>query len=98
MSGGEMQRTAIARALIMDPLILFADEPTGNLDSENSEIVLDIFSRINKERNTTILMVTHDAEYAKLGDREIVMVDGVISHDIQRKKNAHSHITHKPQQ
>jgi ABC-type lipoprotein export system ATPase subunit len=97
MSGGEMQRTAIARALIMDPLILFADEPTGNLDSENSEIVLDIFSRINKEKNTTILMVTHDAEYAKLGDREIVMVDGVISHDIQKKKTTHPHHLHQPQ-
>ncbi len=83
MSGGEMQRTAIARALIMEPDILFADEPTGNLDSENSEIVMRIFREINLKNRTTIMMVTHDPDFASMADREIVMSDGKISREVQ---------------
>lgn len=76
ISGGESQRAALARALVMQPQYIFADEPTGNLDSANGDTVLQIFSRINKEQQTTIVMVTHDLEYAALATRQINMVDG----------------------
>lgn len=80
MSGGEQQRVAIARALIMDPKYIFADEPTGNLDSINGDIVMDILKKINKEKGTTVCLVTHDADYSKMADREIVLVDGKVTH------------------
>lgn len=78
LSGGEQQRVAIARALLMKPKYLFADEPTGNLDSKNGEIVLEIFRKINQELKTTIVMVTHDKEFASLAQRRIVLKDGKI--------------------
>lgn len=78
LSGGEQQRVAIARALVMKPAYLFADEPTGNLDSRNGEIVLGLFSKINRERGTTVIYVTHDPVFAKLASRQIFLVDGVI--------------------
>jgi putative ABC transport system ATP-binding protein/lipoprotein-releasing system ATP-binding protein len=81
LSGGEAQRAAIARALIMNPEYLFADEPTGNLDSINGEKVLQLFQKINKTYNTTILMVTHDAGYAKLAERTLSLSDGKIEND-----------------
>lgn len=84
MSGGEMQRTAVARALVMQPDILFADEPTGNLDLENGEKVMNIFKKINKELGTTIIMVTHEPDYAAMASRQIHLVDGRI--DIDSKK------------
>jgi putative ABC transport system ATP-binding protein/lipoprotein-releasing system ATP-binding protein len=76
LSGGEQQRVAIARALVTNPTYIFADEPTGNLDSINGQAVMNLFIKINKERNTTILFVTHDAEFAKLARRQIHLVDG----------------------
>lgn len=76
LSGGEQQRVAIARALLLNPKYLFADEPTGNLDSKNGEIVLRYFQKIHKEYGTTIIFVTHDTEFAKLADREILLKDG----------------------
>tara|TARA_Y100000590_G_scaffold438483_1_gene561344 strand:+ start:2393 stop:3055 length:663 start_codon:yes stop_codon:yes gene_type:complete len=79
MSGGEQQRVAIARALIMDPQYIFADEPTGNLDSANGEIVMSILKKINKENNTTVCLVTHEPEFSAMADREIFLVDGKIS-------------------
>ena len=79
ISGGEQQRTAVARALIMDCDILFADEPTGNLDSENGRNVLEIFSRINREKGATIVMVTHEPDYALLADRRIYLADGILT-------------------
>jgi putative ABC transport system ATP-binding protein/lipoprotein-releasing system ATP-binding protein len=79
LSGGEQQRVAIARALIMQPKYLFADEPTGNLDSQNGQIVMDIFRRVNKDDGTTILFVTHDPEFAALANRQIVLVDGKLN-------------------
>ncbi len=79
LSGGEQQRVAIARALIMKPRYLFADEPTGNLDSVNGANVMAIFKRINQENGTTILYVTHDQEFASLASRKINMVDGRIT-------------------
>lgn len=78
LSGGEKQRVAIARALINDPLIIMGDEPTGNLDKKNSDIVFDIFGKLAGEYNQTILVVTHDDEFAKKTGRTIVMEDGRI--------------------
>ncbi len=76
LSGGQKQRVAIARALINDPLIIMGDEPTGNLDSRNSEIVFDIFKRIAAEKTRSLLIVTHDNDFAARTDRNIVMDDG----------------------
>lgn len=85
MSGGQQQRVAIARALIMKPRVLFADEPTGNLDSVNSETVLKIFEEANREYGTTIIMVTHDDGYAARAGRRIHLVDGLIDQDTRKK-------------
>lgn len=78
LSGGQKQRVAIARALINDPLIIMGDEPTGNLDKKNSDIVFGIFKEICTENKQTILVVTHDPEFASRADRIIVMEDGAI--------------------
>lgn len=78
LSGGEQQRVAIARALVMKPDYLFADEPTGNLDSQNGQLVMNLFRKINSERGTTIIYVTHDLEFSKLSSRQINLVDGRI--------------------
>jgi len=78
LSGGQKQRVAIARALINDPLIIMGDEPTGNLDKLNSDLVFDIFSELTKEKKQTILVVTHDPEFAAKTDRIITMEDGKI--------------------
>jgi len=81
LSGGQQQRIAIARALINDPKIIMCDEPTGNLDSKNTDIVLNIFKQISAEFNQTIIAVTHDNDFAKASDRTIEMADGqVINH------------------
>ena len=76
LSGGQKQRVAIARALINNPLIIMGDEPTGNLDKKNSDIVFDIFKELVEENNQTILVVTHDADFAERTDRIIEMSDG----------------------
>jgi putative ABC transport system ATP-binding protein len=78
LSGGEQQRVALARALANKPAIVLADEPTGNLDSQNSEIVLNMLRQSNKELGQTILMITHNPEAAEYGDRIIHMRDGAI--------------------
>ena len=78
LSGGEQQRVALARALINRPAIVLADEPTGNLDSKNSEIVLNMLRQSNKELRQTVLMITHNPEAAEYGDRIIHMRDGQI--------------------
>ncbi|MDP1841843.1 MAG: ABC transporter ATP-binding protein [Sediminibacterium sp.] len=78
VSGGEKQRVAIARALINDPHIIMGDEPTGNLDKKNSDIVFDIFQRLTQEFNQTLLIVTHDQGFAQRTDRIIEMEDGKI--------------------
>ncbi len=78
MSGGEQQRVAIARALVNDPMILFADEPTANLDSESSLAILKLFTELNKTINQTIIMVTHEPDDKKYVDRVIWLKDGVI--------------------
>src|ERR1700692_283140 len=78
LSGGEQQRVALARALINKPAVVLADEPTGNLDSKNSEIVLKMLRQSNQELGQTVLMITHNPEAAKYGDRIIHMRDGQI--------------------
>ncbi|MBU3159411.1 ABC transporter ATP-binding protein [Clostridium frigoris] len=78
LSGGEQQRVAIARALMNSPKIILADEPTGNLDSQTSEVIYNIFRDINKELGTTFIIITHDERIAKKTDRIIEIEDGVI--------------------
>jgi putative ABC transport system ATP-binding protein len=78
LSGGEQQRVALARALVNKPAVVLADEPTGNLDSENSDIVLKMLRQSNQELGQTVLMITHNPEAAKHGDRIIHMRDGHI--------------------
>jgi lipoprotein-releasing system ATP-binding protein len=80
VSGGEKQRIAIARALINDPYIIMGDEPTGNLDKKNSELVYDIFKKLSDEYNQTLLIVTHDQHFADRTHRIIEMEDGKIIH------------------
>jgi lipoprotein-releasing system ATP-binding protein len=79
LSGGEMQRAAIARALIGNPQVLLADEPTGNLDHGSGREILDLLRRLNAEQNLTIVMVTHDLSIAQMADRSIELVQGRIS-------------------
>ena len=78
LSGGEKQRVAIARALLMNPKYLFADEPTGNLDSVNGDRIMALFQKINVEKRTTVIYVTHDLDYANLASRKIELIDGII--------------------
>ena len=78
LSGGQMQRAAVARALLNNPKILLADEPTGNLDSQNGAAIIDLFEAIRKEFGTTIVVVTHDAGIAAKADRVIQLKDGMV--------------------
>lgn len=81
LSGGQQQRVSIARALINDPAIIMGDEPTGNLDSKNTQIVFDIFKQLSSEFGQSIIAVTHDNDFAKASDRTIEMADGhIINH------------------
>lgn len=81
LSGGQQQRVSIARALINDPAIIMGDEPTGNLDSRNTQIVFDIFKQLSSEFGQSIIAVTHDNDFAKASDRTIEMADGhIINH------------------
>jgi ABC-type lipoprotein export system ATPase subunit len=79
LSGGEQQRVAIARALVNKPEIIFADEPTGNLDSKNGEQVMQLLLELTSEDHTTLVVVTHDLSLAKFGDRTLIVKDGNIS-------------------
>jgi len=91
MSGGEQQRVALARALVNQPAIVLADEPTGNLDSENSEVVLKMLRRSNQELGQTVLMITHNPEAATYGDRIIHMRDGSIVPPEKDPQWSHAH-------
>lgn len=84
MSGGQRQRVAAARALILDPKIVFADEPTGALDSKNANILMQKLSAMNEMENTTILMVTHDSVAASFCNRILFIQDGKLFHEIRR--------------
>jgi putative ABC transport system ATP-binding protein/lipoprotein-releasing system ATP-binding protein len=79
LSGGEQQRVAIARALTNDPDIIFADEPTGNLDSKTGDAIIELLLQLARNRQKTLLVVTHDARLAELGDRQLRIVDGVLA-------------------
>ena len=78
LSGGEKQRVAIARSLINDPKIIFADEPTGNLDSKNSKILFDLFFKLRDDYDCSVVIVTHDENSANKCDRKLLIVDGKI--------------------
>ena len=79
LSGGEQQRVAIARALTNDPDIIFADEPTGNLDSKTGDTIIDLLLNLARDRKKTLLVVTHDADLAGRGDRQLRIVDGMLA-------------------
>ncbi len=79
LSGGQMQRAAIARALINKPQLVLADEPTGNLDSKNAQGIMDLFDEIRRERQTAVIIVTHDPKVAAAADRTIELVDGEVA-------------------
>jgi putative ABC transport system ATP-binding protein len=79
LSVGEQQRVAIARALVNEPAIILADEPTGNLDSRNSEQVLRLLADVNREKGQTIVMITHNPQAAEMGNRTVEMLDGQIA-------------------
>ena len=81
LSGGETQRVAIARALIMQPQYLFADEPTGALDGANADIVMKILKECNEDDGTTVIMVTHDPDFASMAQRQLRLSDGVLVED-----------------
>ncbi len=86
LSGGQQQRIAIARALANKPLVIFGDEPTGNLDTKNSDSVYELFRKINKELGQTIILVTHDTHFAQKADRIINIVDGRVESDRHLEK------------
>jgi putative ABC transport system ATP-binding protein len=83
LSGGEQQRVAIARALVNDPSVILADEPTGNLDSQTAHRVLDLLRDLNRERNVTIVLATHDHAAAAYAERRIELLDGQIERDVR---------------
>jgi len=85
LSGGEQQRVALARAFVMQPPIIFADEPTGNLDSENGAHVLELLLQRNRSSGATLVLVTHDAQVSSHADRRIVLRDGMIVEDAMQR-------------
>jgi len=87
LSGGEQQRIAIARALVNNPSIILADEPTGNLDSKTGKMVMEIFKHLHQDKQRTIIVVTHDSYIASYGDQKILIQDGQIISNHQTRKN-----------
>ena len=84
LSGGQQQRVAIARAIVSDPLLLLADEPTGNLDTARSTEIMDLIARLNAERGITVVMVTHEPDMAAHARRVLRFVDGRVESDISQ--------------
>jgi putative ABC transport system ATP-binding protein len=85
LSGGERQRVGIARALVNNPRILLADEPTGNLDSKARERIMELLTRLNKERGLTLVLVTHDLESARNANRMLQMHDGKLTESVDKR-------------
>jgi putative ABC transport system ATP-binding protein len=85
LSGGEMQRVAIARALVIEPLLILADEPTGNLDTRTGEQILGLIRQANRVRGATVVLVTHDARAAAHADRIVTLKDGVVVEDVVQR-------------
>jgi putative ABC transport system ATP-binding protein len=83
LSGGQQQRVAIARAIVTDPLVLLADEPTGNLDSARSHELMKLVTQLNRERGLTIIMVTHEDDIAAYAQRKVIFADGQIRSDLR---------------
>jgi putative ABC transport system ATP-binding protein len=96
LSGGEQQRVSVARAIVGKPKILFADEPTANLDSASSKTVMELFSRLHTEQSQTIIMVTHEEEYAAYADRIIYLEDGQIISERTKEKQSVAHVSESP--
>ena len=88
LSGGQQQRVSIARAIAGKPTLLLADEPTGNLDSKNAELVMAQFETLNREQGTTLIMVTHDPAFATRASRQVILRDGKIISDVRHQKQA----------
>ena len=88
LSGGEKQRVAIARALVNNPQVIFADEPTGNLDSKSGEIVMDIIQKLTKEKGHTVILITHETYTAEYAERIIRLRDGMIESDAKVTKRS----------
>jgi len=88
LSGGQQQRVAIARAIVTDPIVLLADEPTGNLDTKTSREIMDLLARLNREQGLTFVMVTHEPDMAEYAERVIHFVDGRIDSDAHNKEAA----------
>lgn len=88
LSGGEKQRCAIARALVLDPDVIFADEPTGNLDSKNGERVMEILTDLHEKQGHTVIVITHETDTAKHAQRIITIKDGLIASDSKVKRRA----------
>jgi putative ABC transport system ATP-binding protein len=99
LSGGQQQRVAVARALVNNPALILADEPTGNLDSRTSVEVMEIFQRLNRERGITLVLVTHEPDIAQYADRVVVFKDGKIKRDyrIEEPRNAAEELTLLPE-
>ena len=91
LSGGQIQRVAIARALVNDPSLILADEPTGNLDSKTSEVVLATFQKLNKELGRTIILITHEQEIAEHADRILFIKDGLLEERAPHTKKIAKH-------
>jgi putative ABC transport system ATP-binding protein len=98
LSGGQQQRVAVARALVNNPALILADEPTGNLDSRTSVEVMEIFQRLNRERGITLILVTHEPDISQYADRVIVFKDGKIKKDypIEQPRDAAEELKSMP--